>query len=166
MQEENEKQQIESIKQEYYIGMKISEVVKVMYENMRPETIEDLVKTPLFNEIRENKSHEEIDHLHNTMCAEKDENADKQDVKVAVACTNAGGEGDFFFCKIKATDEDYNLGKHYDKAEEMAEAEGYERPFVTFDENEAAGRAVMNLFHWESASVIEIEQSYLLNAPR
>jgi hypothetical protein len=37
---------------------------------------------------------------------------------------------------VKATPAEYALGIHYDHAEALAEAAGYERPFVCFDAGE------------------------------
>ncbi|MFV8385058.1 hypothetical protein ACNO5E_13295 [Vibrio parahaemolyticus] len=56
--------------------------------------------------------------------------------KVMVACRNANGEADMYVCDVTVTDEAFQLGKHYDIAEAMAEAEGYEPPFLCFDKNE------------------------------
>lgn len=63
---------------------------------------------------------------------------------VAVACRNASGEADLPVFEIKVSQHDYDLGLHYDLAEANAEAAGYERPFVCFDEAEqpAVKRAV------------------------
>jgi len=56
--------------------------------------------------------------------------------KMKVACTNANGEADVFCCTLNVSQEDYDLGKHYDLAKEQAKEFGYEHPFVCFDEHE------------------------------
>ena len=55
------------------------------------------------------------------------------DIKCVVAAHNAAGEPDFYFCKVRCTDPDYNDGGHYEDAINAATAEGYEAPFVVFD---------------------------------
>jgi len=79
-------------------------------------------------------------------------------IKCIVACINANGESDLFFVKVSCNLEEYKNGEHYFQAEEKAEKEGYEKPMVSFSENDAAGRAMIksNLFVWESASTIDI----------
>ncbi|MBF4371135.1 hypothetical protein EAY04_24415, partial [Vibrio anguillarum] len=56
--------------------------------------------------------------------------------KVLVACRNSSGEADIFSCTVEVTEGQYDLGEHYDLAEAMAIAEGYEAPFVCFDQSE------------------------------
>lgn len=67
-----------------------------------------------------------------------------------VAAVNANGEPDFFFCKIECTANEYDLGEHYRAAERLAEQNGYE-PKLSFDERDAAGKAILDHFVWESA---------------
>ncbi len=52
---------------------------------------------------------------------------------VLVACRNASGMADLFIAHLEGSEADYDLGDHYDRAEALAEAAGYERPFVSFD---------------------------------
>ena len=73
-------------------------------------------------------------------------------LKMIVAGTNANGEPDLYFLKIRCTFEEYNEGEHYLLAQRKAEEEGYERPFVVFDEHDSAGKAMLPLFTWETAS--------------
>jgi paraquat-inducible protein B len=79
-------------------------------------------------------------------------------IKCMVAAANANGESDFYFVIVKGTEAQLAEGDHLTTAENAATAAGYEAPFVTFDENEPAGRALIeaNLFVWESASIIHI----------
>lgn len=56
--------------------------------------------------------------------------------KVLVACRNSSGEADMFSCTVEVTEGQYDLGEHYDLASAMAIAEGYEAPFVCFDQSE------------------------------
>lgn len=60
----------------------------------------------------------------------------KNTQRVAVACTNANGEADLAIIDVKVTPEAYDLGEHYDLATEEAKEQGYEAPFVCFDESE------------------------------
>lgn len=71
--------------------------------------------------------------------------------KVMVAARNSNGDPDFFFCIVKSTFEEYNEGEHYVLAERMAIEQGYE-PHLSFDENDPAGKAILDHFIWESAS--------------
>lgn len=73
-----------------------------------------------------------------------------------VAGMNANGEPDFYFVKVQGTNEQIAEGEHYERAEREAEAEGYEGPFVGFDENDSAGAAILDCFTWKSASCIVI----------
>lgn len=52
---------------------------------------------------------------------------------IAVACRNTSGMADMPIFDVTASQEEYDIGIHYDKAEALAEAAGYERPFVCFD---------------------------------
>jgi len=79
------------------------------------------------------------------------------EIKVVVACNyNANGEPDFYFCKIRCSIESYNMGDHYSLAERQAEKEGYSGKMVSFDEKDAAGKAIINHFVWDSASTFTI----------
>ena len=61
--------------------------------------------------------------------------------KHVIACTNANGEPDFYFC-LATCEED---------AVTKAEEEGYEKPFVVFGEGDRCfRRGLENLFVWES----------------
>jgi hypothetical protein len=69
-------------------------------------------------------------------------------VKCAVFSHNSNGEPDIFFCRINCSSEEYDHGKHYHKANELAQENGYD-PFLACDENDPAG-AVMRLCQWSS----------------
>lgn len=56
-------------------------------------------------------------------------------VRCVVACRNASGEPDFFFCIVPVSQEDYEEGVHYDLAIQDAHDNGYEgRYMVVCDE--------------------------------
>lgn len=59
-----------------------------------------------------------------------------KNILIAVACRNASGMADMPVFFVSVTSEDYDLGVHYDRAEELAEDAGYEPPFVCFDDAE------------------------------
>lgn len=59
-------------------------------------------------------------------------------VKIAVACRNAGGSADMPVFDVKVSQDQYDLGEHYDMAEVLAEKGGYEAPFVCFDHTESS----------------------------
>ena len=75
--------------------------------------------------------------------------------KLIVAALNANGEPDFFYCKVSCTDEQYDNGDHYVLAESLAVKEGYE-PRLSFDENDSAGKAILEHFVWESAQTVKV----------
>jgi len=57
-------------------------------------------------------------------------------MKIAVACRNALGMPDMPVFTVAVTRKACELGSHYDKAEELVEAAGYEAPFICFDADE------------------------------
>ena len=73
-----------------------------------------------------------------------------KEVRCVVACHDANGEPNFFFCVVKISEEEYENGVHYDMAAEAAEADGYEGPFVIYDENDPPGEWLFAHFAWES----------------
>lgn len=75
-------------------------------------------------------------------------------IECVVACRNAEGVSDFYFCKVECSESEYDIGEHYDIAENAALEEGYEGPFVVFDENDGPDW-LFDHFVWESASVIK-----------
>lgn len=70
-------------------------------------------------------------------------------VRCIVACYGYDGP-DLYFCKVECTEGEFNNGLHYRKAEEKAEADGYDGPMVTMDENDPGGRNILDKFVWES----------------
>jgi hypothetical protein len=76
-------------------------------------------------------------------------------IRVIVAGENANGEPDFFFCKVKCSDLEISNGHHYDAAFILARSEGYE-PKIVFDENDHAGKAIVDHFVWDSATEISV----------
>lgn len=60
----------------------------------------------------------------------------KDAVKMMVACTSANGEADLFICTVHCTAAEKANGDHYEMAEDMALAAGYEGSFVGFDPDE------------------------------
>lgn len=77
-------------------------------------------------------------------------------VRCIVAGHNSGGEADLFFVKVRCSESDYDEGSHYEAAKEYAEEEGYE-PEIAFDENDPAGRTMLPLFDWNTATIIDID---------
>ena len=73
-------------------------------------------------------------------------------IKCVVACANASGEPDFFFCRVECSEQDYEVGEHYDIAEGFAREEGYCGLMVVFDENDGPDW-LFDHFVWESSSV-------------
>jgi hypothetical protein len=79
----------------------------------------------------------------------------KKQVKCIVSCLNSNGEPDLYFIVIECTDEQYNDGDHYDAAKAQCEEDGYES-YLAYDENDSAGNAMLPLFTWESATILDI----------
>lgn len=73
-------------------------------------------------------------------------------IRCIVAATNSNGEPDLFFVKISASAAEIELGAHFDTARGAAEAQGY-KPALAFDETNAAGRHMLPLFAWDTASI-------------
>ena len=76
-------------------------------------------------------------------------------IKMIVACTNASGEPDLFFFKLKTNDNCIESMLTVDRARQIAKDEGYEGPYVVYDETDRAGKAMLDKFVWESATVYE-----------
>ena len=83
--------------------------------------------------------------------------SDKQTIRIVVAGTNANGEPDLFFCRVICRQEQYDKGEHYDAAADTAIQNGYESPFVIFDEHDPP-KALFNLFAWDNASDHDISE--------
>lgn len=79
-------------------------------------------------------------------------------LRMIVAGTNPNGEPDLFFCKVECSQKDYQEGNHYDAAKRLASDEDWEQPFVAFDEKDAGGKAMLDKFTWESASIVTVNQ--------
>ena len=58
---------------------------------------------------------------------------EEREMQVAVACFNASGKPDMPVFTVRITEEEYDRGAHYDKAETLAQAAEYDGPFVCFD---------------------------------
>jgi hypothetical protein len=79
----------------------------------------------------------------------------RRKIKVVAACTNAGGEPDFAFGTVECGEDEYNLGKHYDAVKDVLVENGYEGPFVMFDEDECPSW-LLERFVWQSATCVSI----------
>lgn len=75
-------------------------------------------------------------------------------IKCIVSATNSNSSPDLYFVKVDATERQIECGWHYDTARDEADAEGY-TPHLCYDENDAAGKAMLSLFNWDSASVVK-----------
>jgi hypothetical protein len=79
-------------------------------------------------------------------------------INCVVACRNAEGVPDFYFCKVECTQDDYDVGLHYELAEEAAYADGYEGSMVVYDENDGPDW-LFEHFVWESATVVKADKA-------
>lgn len=75
----------------------------------------------------------------------------KNTVKVAVACVDANGVANMPVFEVLVTSDQVESGEHYDIAADKAKEEGYEAPFVCFDNTEA--EAVRTAAHELSTTV-------------
>jgi hypothetical protein len=82
-------------------------------------------------------------------------------IRVVVSAINANGDADFYFVKVACTREQFEEGEHYEAAKAQAEAEGYGNPMLAYDEEDSAGRAIMEHFAWETASVVPCQKDRL-----
>jgi len=57
-------------------------------------------------------------------------------IRCIVACRNASGTPDFYPCTVEVSQEQYDLGEHYDLAEKQAAEAGYDGITLTYDEHE------------------------------
>lgn len=76
--------------------------------------------------------------------------------RCVVACYNADGEPDLFFVKVRCLEEQFDEGYHCAAAEQAAKQSGYEGDKITFNETDRAGMALMPLFEWDSASIVDV----------
>ena len=79
----------------------------------------------------------------------------RKNIKCIVSCINSNGESDLYFCIVTADESDIEDGEHYSVAKTQCEKEGYEA-FLVYDENDSAGRAMLPLFQWDTATIIGI----------
>jgi hypothetical protein len=68
---------------------------------------------------------------------------------VALACTACDGSPTLITYKVEVSENEYDLGIHYDKAIDEAKDDGYEGPFVPFDntEHDELLRGIAELTH-------------------
>lgn len=75
-------------------------------------------------------------------------------IRCFVAAVNANGDPDFYFVKVDCTQDQYDFGLHYSAAMQKATAEGY-TPYLAYDENDSAGKSMMDKFNWDSADTVK-----------
>lgn len=77
------------------------------------------------------------------------------EVRCIVSARNAGGEPDLFFVKVIANGDQLDDGQHYEAAKLKCLEEGYE-PHLAYDELDSAGKSMLDLFEWDTASTVNI----------
>lgn len=65
--------------------------------------------------------------------------SDSTQITIAIACSNAAGQPDFFATTVEATPEQVDNGDHYEMAKEKAYDNDYEDPMICFDQDEMPG---------------------------
>lgn len=83
------------------------------------------------------------------------ENTQKSKMKMFVSCLNANGSADMFVCEVEATQEQFDNDEHYDLALEQAEQNGYEQPFLCYNEYET--NSIARHFATAQSSPVESE---------
>ncbi|HGM7876963.1 TPA: hypothetical protein ACKQHR_001558 [Pseudomonas aeruginosa] len=76
---------------------------------------------------------------------------EKVRVKTVAFVTDSNGSPDFFYSTVEVTQDEYDLGMHYDVITQSAEDQGYEVEGV-FDEKEPAARKLAELAQFLRAS--------------
>lgn len=75
-------------------------------------------------------------------------------VKMVVAAQGNDGP-DLYFCKVACSEEQYNEGEHYRRAEKAANDYGYEGSMVAFDEKDPP-KPLFGLFDWDTATTYKV----------
>lgn len=78
----------------------------------------------------------------------------KRTVRCVIACVNASGCGEFVPLKVTCSEEDYDLGRHYEAAYAWAENQSYESPIIVIDEVEMQPSTVLSAFDWDIVPII------------
>ena len=76
-------------------------------------------------------------------------------ISCIVAAINSNGESDLYFIVIECTQAQKDEGEHCKAAKAQCEEDGYEA-FLCYDENDIAGRMMLPLFEWDSATILDI----------
>jgi hypothetical protein len=63
----------------------------------------------------------------------------KRAIVIVSACTSSDGTPEFALTTVRATCDQFNNGEHYELTEDKLVEQGYESPFVHFDEVDAPG---------------------------
>lgn len=87
-------------------------------------------------------------------------------MKVIVLGRNAQGEPEFHSCNVEAGQEAVNNGDHYDLATKNAGCNGFEGPFVAFDENDQAAKQLGDLATWLGQNQAVTDRNTLAEAIR
>lgn len=77
------------------------------------------------------------------------------DYKCAVAVTNSNGEPDLWFVKVRCTEEQFEVGDHYEAAAAHADENGCDSSSIIYDKDCPANE-ILNLFKWETASIVDL----------
>lgn len=80
---------------------------------------------------------------------------DKIIVKCIVSAEDSSGFPTLYYIKIDCTKGQYEGGEHYAAAVLSAEEDGY-KPYLAYDENDTAGRAMLVLADWDEVKVVSI----------
>ncbi len=80
----------------------------------------------------------------------------KKTIKCVVAAIDSNGSSDFYFVKVKATQDKIDDGDHISAAKTQCEDDGYEA-FLVYDQDDSAWSAFSRkAFDWKNAIVVEI----------
>lgn len=76
-------------------------------------------------------------------------------VDCVIACHNAQGDPDLFFCRVECSEEQYARDDHISAAQSYAQQVGWSGPYVTFCPGDVPDW-LFERFEWRTASIVRI----------
>ena len=79
-------------------------------------------------------------------------------IKCVVAAIGADGAAGFYPCHVTLEQDEYDVGDHYELAEDAAKDSGYSGPAIVFDENDGPDW-LFEQFNWSEVDTIVADDS-------
>lgn len=76
-------------------------------------------------------------------------------VNCVIACHNALGDPDLFFCRVQCSEEQYACDDHISAVQDYAQQQGWSGPYVTFCPGDVPNWLFAH-FEWRTASIVRI----------